>query len=36
MIQSPLREEYPLMQIEEEMIMTKDLLKIMLGSGSSS
>lgn len=36
MIQSPLREEYPLNPVEEEMIMTKDLLKIMLGQGASS
>lgn len=36
MIKSPLKQEYPLLPIEEEMIMTKDLLKIMLGSGSSS
>lgn len=36
MIQSPLREEFPLNPIEEEMIMTKDLLKIMLGQGQNS
>ena len=36
MIQSPLKQEYPLLEVEEEMIMTKDLLKIMLGQGSSS
>jgi hypothetical protein len=34
MIQSPYRETYPLNKVEEEMIMTKDLLKCMLGSAS--